>query len=61
MMDEEEYMYDEEPDFAQDFESQFQDELDMITEIDEPAKSKVPSNSKSKRKIKFKTPPEIPR
>ena len=59
-MDEEEF-YEEEPDFEDDFESQFQDELDMIQEMQEPAPSKVPVISKSKRKIKFQTPPEVSR
>ena len=59
-MDEEEY-YEEEPDFEEDFESQFQDELDMVTEMDEPVTSKLPAISKSKRKIKFQSPPEVSR
>lgn len=33
-------------DFEEDFESQFQDELDMITEMDEPVKNNVPVISK---------------
>ena len=59
-MDEEEY-YEEEPDFEEDFESQFQDELDMMTEMQEPPARTIPTISKSKRKIKFLSPPEVSR
>ena len=54
IMNEEECMYDEDPDFVKDFEGQFQDELDMITEIDEPVKSKVPAISTVSQSTKLK-------